>query len=211
MSAAETAVRPSSAPRRKPSVLIVGAGFGGIAAAIELQAPRLRGRHDPRARARARRHVVLQQLPRRGLRRAEPPVLVLLRPATRLVAAVLAAGRDPRLPARASRATTTSSATSLPDTDGHALRMGRAARAVDSRRRQTGARYEADALVLATGQLHQPAHPLDRGDRRFAGHSFHSARVGPRLRPARASASPSSARARAPCSSSPRSPSRSRA
>ena len=35
MSAAETAVRPSSAPRRKPSVLIVGAGFGGIAAAIE--------------------------------------------------------------------------------------------------------------------------------------------------------------------------------
>ena len=39
MSVAETAVRPPSAPRRKPSVLIVGAGFGGIAAAIEL------GRH----------------------------------------------------------------------------------------------------------------------------------------------------------------------
>jgi cation diffusion facilitator CzcD-associated flavoprotein CzcO len=38
----------------------------------------------------------------------------------------------------------------------------------------TGARHEADALVLATGQLHQPAVPPLAGE--FAGHSFHSAR-----------------------------------
>jgi cation diffusion facilitator CzcD-associated flavoprotein CzcO len=38
-----------------------------------------------------------------------------------------------------------------------------------------GPTYDADALVLATGQLHQPAFPSisDRGT--FAGHSFHSA------------------------------------
>jgi cation diffusion facilitator CzcD-associated flavoprotein CzcO len=36
-----------------------------------------------------------------------------------------------------------------------------------------GAVHEADALVLATGQLHQPAVPRLEGE--FAGHSFHSA------------------------------------
>ncbi len=38
-----------------------------------------------------------------------------------------------------------------------------------------GERFEADALVLATGQLHQPAHPSIAGIDSFAGHSFHSA------------------------------------
>jgi cation diffusion facilitator CzcD-associated flavoprotein CzcO len=36
--------------------------------------------------------------------------------------------------------------------------------------------YEADAIVLATGQLHQPAVPRIEGAETFAGHSFHSAR-----------------------------------
>jgi cation diffusion facilitator CzcD-associated flavoprotein CzcO len=35
---------------------------------------------------------------------------------------------------------------------------------------------QADALVLATGQLNQPAHPPIDGIESFAGHSFHSAR-----------------------------------
>jgi len=39
-----------------------------------------------------------------------------------------------------------------------------------------GASYEADALVLATGQLHQPSVPAIEGLETFAGHSFHSAR-----------------------------------
>ena len=38
-----------------------------------------------------------------------------------------------------------------------------------------GVSYEADALVLATGQLHQPARPRLEGAESFAGHSFHSA------------------------------------
>jgi cation diffusion facilitator CzcD-associated flavoprotein CzcO len=35
--------------------------------------------------------------------------------------------------------------------------------------------YEADAIVVATGQLHQPALPQLQGIETFAGHSFHSA------------------------------------
>ena len=155
---------------------IVGAGFGGIAAAIELQAPRHRRRHDPRAGADARRHVVLQQLPRRGLRRAQPPVLVLLRPAPRLVAAVLAAGGDPRLPAARSRARTTSSATSSQPPTVTACTLGRGAAARWRVETADGERREADALVLATGQLNQPPQPPIDGIESFAGHSFHSAR-----------------------------------
>jgi cation diffusion facilitator CzcD-associated flavoprotein CzcO len=39
-----------------------------------------------------------------------------------------------------------------------------------------GERYEADAIVLATGQLHQPSIPAIEGIDTFAGHSFHSSR-----------------------------------
>ncbi len=38
-----------------------------------------------------------------------------------------------------------------------------------------GERHEADAIVLATGQLHQPQVPLIQGAGDFAGHTFHSA------------------------------------
>jgi cation diffusion facilitator CzcD-associated flavoprotein CzcO len=41
---------------------------------------------------------------------------------------------------------------------------------------ETGDEYEADALVLATGQLNRPSIPRLPGRERFAGHSFHSAR-----------------------------------
>src|SRR5581483_1066836 len=37
-----------------------------------------------------------------------------------------------------------------------------------------GERHEADAIVLATGQLHQPHVPLIQGAGEFAGHAFHS-------------------------------------
>ena len=39
-----------------------------------------------------------------------------------------------------------------------------------------GHSYAADAIVIATGQLHQPAHPRIPGIETFAGPSFHSAR-----------------------------------
>jgi cation diffusion facilitator CzcD-associated flavoprotein CzcO len=38
-----------------------------------------------------------------------------------------------------------------------------------------GATHHADVLILATGQLHQPSRPLIEGAETFAGHSFHSA------------------------------------
>ena len=39
-----------------------------------------------------------------------------------------------------------------------------------------GEAYDADVLVLATGQLHQPAIPAIAGAESFAGHAFHSSR-----------------------------------
>lgn len=41
---------------------------------------------------------------------------------------------------------------------------------------EAGDVYKADAIVIATGQLHQPSIPAIAGVERFAGHSFHSAR-----------------------------------
>jgi len=41
---------------------------------------------------------------------------------------------------------------------------------------EDGAAREADAIVLATGQLNRPAYPRVEGLDSFAGHSFHSAR-----------------------------------
>jgi len=43
-------------------------------------------------------------------------------------------------------------------------------------RTEPGAAYEADALILATGQLSRPSVPALPGLEDFAGHSFHSAR-----------------------------------
>ncbi len=42
-------------------------------------------------------------------------------------------------------------------------------------RSSDGRTWEAGALVLATGQLHQPAYPRIEGREEFTGHSFHSA------------------------------------
>ena len=50
---------------RSPRVVIIGAGFGGIAAAIELRRHGFEDADDPRGRPRDRRHLVLQQLPGR--------------------------------------------------------------------------------------------------------------------------------------------------
>jgi cation diffusion facilitator CzcD-associated flavoprotein CzcO len=41
---------------------------------------------------------------------------------------------------------------------------------------EQGRSYTAEAVVIATGQLHQPAHPAIPGIETFAGPSFHSAR-----------------------------------
>jgi len=41
---------------------------------------------------------------------------------------------------------------------------------------EDGGHYQADAIVLATGQLHRPSYPALDGLERFTGHSFHSSR-----------------------------------
>jgi cation diffusion facilitator CzcD-associated flavoprotein CzcO len=63
----------------------------------------------------------------------------------------------------------------VPDTDVQECRWE------EDRRRWTltsadGRSWEADALVIATGQLHQPKIPRLPGAERYRGHSFHSAR-----------------------------------
>ena len=147
-------------PPPRPEILIVGAGFGGIAAAIEL---RRHGFDDVtilERGARARRHVVLQHLPGRGVRRPEPPLLVLLRPAARLVAAVLAAG------ARSShylREVARDHGVDRPVVGRHARSprargtTPRARWTVDDRRRR--ARSRPTRSCSRPGQLHQPALP----------------------------------------------------
>ena len=62
----------------------------------------------------------------------------------------------------------------VPDTEVTAVTWDDAARrwTIDT---ATAATYEADAVVLATGQLHRLAYPRVPGLESFAGHAFHSA------------------------------------
>ncbi len=84
--------------RRHLGVLIIGSGFAGLGAAIRLRQGRPRRLPGHRAGQRGRRHLARQHLPRRGVRRPVPPVLVLLRAQPEVVAFVLAAAGDPGLP-----------------------------------------------------------------------------------------------------------------
>ena len=136
--------------------------------------PRDPRHHDPREGPRPRRHLVLQQLPGRRVRRAQPPVLVLLRAAARLVTAVLAAGRDPRLPARR-RPRRTGSTAWCGRTRPSPLLVGRGSAAAGA------LRPRAAPCTRPTRSSSPPASstsPRDRGSKApstFAGHSFHSA------------------------------------
>ena len=153
----------------RPKVVIVGAGFGGIAAAIEL---RRHGFEDITILEKAAEHggtwfhntypgaacdvpshfYSFSYAQRRDWERLcplQPDVLRYLREVARDhdVARLIVPG---------------SHVTDCRFEDGR-WRVSTAA----------GAVHEADALVIATGQLHQPATPRLEGE--FAGHSFHSA------------------------------------
>ena len=154
-----------------PSVLIVGAGFGGIAAAIEL---RRHGFHDVRILEKADGYggtwlyntypgaacdvpshfYSFSFAQRRDWVRLCPTQPDILRYLHEVVAEhgleeIIETGTHVTRPA----AGTTRSA---------------AGRVETSRGERT-----ADAVIVATGQLHQPATPRLPGE--FAGHSFHSA------------------------------------
>ena len=77
--------------------MVVGAGFGGIAAGVKLKQAGIRHVHDLRIVARDRRHVVGQHLPRRRSRCGLAPVLLLVQ-APRLDAHARPAARAAALP-----------------------------------------------------------------------------------------------------------------
>ncbi|MCW3040844.1 MAG: monooxygenase [Solirubrobacterales bacterium] len=154
-------------------VLIVGAGFGGIAAAIELQS---HGFRDIR---------ILEKAPQAGgtwFHNSYPGAACdvpshlysysfaqrrdwtrLCSPQSEILAYAQGVARDHGVDRMITHDTTVTACTWDPD----ALRW-----TVET---DTGATYGARALVLATGQLHQPATPYLADAESFTGHSFHSA------------------------------------
>lgn len=156
-----------------PGVVIVGAGFGGIAAAIELQrhghrditilekAPAAGGtwffNSYPGAACDVPSHLYSYSFAqRRDWTRLCSPQQEILSYIQRVAHDT---GVDRLI---------------VPDTTVTAVTWD------DERRRWTvdtadGPSYEAAAVILATGQLHQPAYPRIAGVESFAGHSFHSA------------------------------------
>jgi cation diffusion facilitator CzcD-associated flavoprotein CzcO len=173
MSAA-AAERPHSRSRRAPSVLIVGAGFGGVAAAIELErhgidqitildrAPDLGGtwfyNSYPGAACDVPSHLYsFSFAQRRDWTR-------LCSPQSEIHDYLRAVARDHGVERHLQLGKTVTSCTWDDEDAGWRVET------------DDGSSYRADALILATGQLHQPTHPAIAGEETFAGHSFHSAR-----------------------------------
>jgi cation diffusion facilitator CzcD-associated flavoprotein CzcO len=170
---AATAVHPQASSTRPLSVVIVGAGFGGIAAAIELKR---HGIHDL---------TILERAPGLGgtWHYNSYPGAACDVP-SHLYSFSFAQRRDwSRLcsPQAEIHGYLHDVARSK-DVERH-VQCGRTVTACtwDEAAAQwridtaEGDVYEADAIVLATGQLHQAAHPAIEGIETFAGRSFHSA------------------------------------
>jgi cation diffusion facilitator CzcD-associated flavoprotein CzcO len=159
---------------RGPRVLIVGAGFGGIAAAIELRrhgleritileaAPEIGGtwfyNSYPGAACDVPSHLYSYSYEqRRDWSR-------FCSPQSEILSYLREVARDHRVDTyvrRSQRVTECS------------FDEQRSVWTVDT---ESGERHQAEALVLATGQLNRPHAPALPGRERFAGHSFHSAR-----------------------------------
>jgi cation diffusion facilitator CzcD-associated flavoprotein CzcO len=167
-----TASNGSATAAGTPSVLIVGAGFGGIAAAIELtrsgfsdvrileKAPDLGGtwyyNDYPGAACDVPSHLYsFSFAQRRDWSR-------LCSPQAEIHRYLHEVAREHGVEQRIEFGRTVSSCA----WNEASLRW-----VVET---SDGARYEADAIVLATGQLHQPSYPRLEGLESFAGHSFHS-------------------------------------
>src|SRR3954468_14082368 len=158
-----------------PRVVIVGAGFGGLVAAIEL---RRNGIEDV---------VVLERADGLGGTWRDntypgaacdvPSHLYSLSYAQRRDWSRLCSPQDEIL--RYLRSVAREHGVDglvVPDTEVTACRWddARAVWTVETAR--DGLTYEADAIVLATGQLHRPVLPPVPDRERFAGRAFHSAR-----------------------------------
>ena len=168
-------------PQRLDAV-IVGAGFGGIGAAIQLRRLGYDNFVDPRARGRPRRHLARQPLPRP--RRRHP----VDRP-TRTRSSRTRTGRGCSPPARSSRGTPTHVADKY-DVRRH-MRFGTSVRRrpLGRGRRDCGMspwrtvkRSAARFLLTATGFLSQPNTPDIAGIEDFDGRDHPHHRLGRRLR-----------------------------
>ena len=188
--------------------VIVGAGFGGIGAAIQLKRLGYRELRHPRPRGRPRRNLARQPLPRPGRRRPHHHLLLLLRAEPELVAAVLHRRGDQAVRRRRRR--------QVRRAPPHAVQHHRRGRPLGRGRQDCGAsRWPTATTLTARVPDHRDripvaaaACPTSRASTGFArqGHPHH--RLGRRLRPRRVSGSPSSAPAPPRCSSSPSSPRR---
>src|SRR6476469_2187704 len=167
MAALDTTPAPRAAPRRKPSVVIVGAGFGGIAAAIELhrhgfqdvtileRASDLGGtwfyNSYPGAACDVPSHLYsFSFAQRRDWSRLCSPQAEI----HDYLRDVAQAQQIDRLIQAGSTVTSCS-------WNDDSCRW-----TVET---EEGATYEGDALILATGQLHQPARQRIEGAETFAG------------------------------------------
>ncbi len=158
----------------RPSVIIVGAGFGGIAAAIELRDHGLRD------------VTILERGPGIGgtwLYNSYPGAACDV--PSHLYSFSYAQRRDwSRLCSPQAEILDYLRGVAHEHGVDRLVRTGvdvRACTWLEDRRRWTitaadGRTWSADAVIVATGQLHQPALPAIEGREDFAGHSFHSSR-----------------------------------
>jgi cation diffusion facilitator CzcD-associated flavoprotein CzcO len=173
MSAAAVGEEGISERERELEVLIVGAGFGGVAAAIELRrhgitdvrilekAPDLGGtwfyNSYPGAACDVPSHLYsFSFAQRRNWSR-------LCSPQAEIHAYLHEVAREHRIEGLIETGVTVTDCS---------WEQARCRWTVET---AEGASYEADVLILATGQLHQPHVPPIEGSESFAGHSFHSA------------------------------------
>ena len=156
-------------------VAVIGSGFGGLGAAVRL---RREGITDfvvlERAGSR-RRHLAGQQLPGVRLRRALPPLLVLLRAQPRLAAHLLRAGAHPRLPGACRRHLRAAAA--------HPLRLrgaddalGRGASCAGRSRPRSGHAHRRRRRLRHRAALRPEDPGRSPGSAGFPGKVFHSAR-----------------------------------
>jgi len=166
--------RSGNARTATPRVVIIGAGFGGIAAAIELRrhglhavtvleaGPELGGtwfyNQYPGAACDVPSHLYSFSFAQRA------DWSRLCSPQSEILDYLRDVARDHGVDGLVR--TNTRVTACVYDEDASVWR-------VDT---ESGETYEADALVVATGQLNQPAIPALPGRETFAGHSFHSAR-----------------------------------
>jgi len=168
-----TAIGPDRSSKRDVEVLIVGAGFGGIAAAIELRrhgferitilerAPELGGtwfyNSYPGAACDVPSHLYsFSFAQRRDWSR-------LCSPQAEIHSYLQTVAREHRVDRLVETGVEVTACTWNADSCRWTLTSA------------DGGSYEGDVLILATGQLHKPSMPPIEGVEKFAGHSFHSA------------------------------------